>query len=213
MSKSLGTGIDPLDLVREYGADALRFGLMTSGSTHQQDIRFSAERVQQARNFANKVWNIARFILSAGDEDDGSEVSLSPADKWILSRANGVVAGVTEDLERYEFSGAGQQLYDFVWSEFADWYLEIAKIRLYDEADPIGRRTARAILWTRVASRHPAAAPVHAVSHGRDLAGTQSIRHTRGHRARGPGQCASRQCHARRLARGWTARLGGRSST
>lgn len=148
MSKSLGTGIDPLDLVREYGADALRFGLMTSGSTHQQDIRFSAERVEQARNFANKVWNIARFILSAGDEDDGSEVSLSPADKWILSRTNSVVAGVTEDLERYEFSGAGQQVYDFVWSEFADWYLEIAKIRLYDEADPIGRRTARAVLWT-----------------------------------------------------------------
>lgn len=148
MSKSLGTGIDPLDLVREYGADALRFGLMTSGSTHQQDIRFSPERVEQARNFANKVWNIARFILTTEDDDDGTDISLTPADRWILSRTNRVVAGVTAELERCEFSGAGQQLYDFLWSEFADWYLEIAKIRLYDESDRPGRRTVRAVLWT-----------------------------------------------------------------
>jgi valyl-tRNA synthetase len=148
MSKSLGTGIDPLDLVRQYGADALRFGLMTSGSTHQQDIRFSSERVEQARNFANKVWNIARFILTTGADDGGLEIALNPADRWILSRTNRVVACVTDDLERYEFSGAGQQIYDFLWSEFADWYLEIAKIRLYDDADPVGQRTVRAVLWT-----------------------------------------------------------------
>jgi valyl-tRNA synthetase len=148
MSKSLGTGIDPLQLVREYGADALRFGLMTSGSTHQQDIRFSPEKVEQARNFANKVWNIARFILSAANDDAGTELDLSTADRWILSRANRVVASVTADLERFEFSGAGQYLYDFLWSEFADWYLEIAKIRLYDDANHIGQRTVRAVLWT-----------------------------------------------------------------
>jgi valyl-tRNA synthetase len=148
MSKSLGTGIDPLELVGEYGADALRFGLMTSGSTHQQDIRFSPERVEQARNFANKVWNIARFILTAQEDDGGTELELTPADRWILSRTNRLIAGVTDDLERCEFSGAGQQLYDFLWSEFADWYLEIAKIRLYDDADPKGARTARAVLWT-----------------------------------------------------------------
>ncbi len=148
MSKSLGTGIDPLELVRAYGADALRFGLITSGSTHQQDIRFSSERVEQARNFANKVWNIARFILSTEDGDNGTELALAPADRWILSRTNRLVEGVTTELERCEFSGAGQQLYDFLWSEFADWYLEIAKIRLYDESDRIGRRTVRAVLWT-----------------------------------------------------------------
>jgi valyl-tRNA synthetase len=148
MSKSLGTGIDPLDLVRAHGADALRFGLMTSGSTHQQDIRFSPERVEQARNFANKVWNIARFILTGGEDDGGTELELTPADRWILSRANRLTSGMTDDLERCEFSGAGQQLYDFLWSEFADWYLEIAKIRLYDDGDPTGQRTARAVLWT-----------------------------------------------------------------
>jgi valyl-tRNA synthetase len=148
MSKSLGTGIDPLDLVREYGADALRFGLMTSGSTHQQDIRFSSDRVEQARNFANKVWNIARFILTSAEDDGETELNLVPADRWILSRSNRLVAGVTDDLERCEFSGAGQRLYDFLWSEFADWYLEIAKIRLYDDTNAIGQRTVRAVLWT-----------------------------------------------------------------
>jgi valyl-tRNA synthetase len=148
MSKSLGTGIDPLDLVREYGADALRFGLMTSGSTHQQDIRFSSDRVEQARNFANKVWNIARFILTSAEDDGEIELNLVPADRWILSRSNRLVAGVTDDLERCEFSGAGQRLYDFLWSEFADWYLEIAKIRLYDDTNAIGQRTVRAVLWT-----------------------------------------------------------------
>lgn len=148
MSKSLGTGIDPLELVREYGADALRFGLMTSGSTHQQDIRFSSDRVEQARNFANKVWNIARFIFTGFDDDGGLQIELTPADRWILSRTNRLVTGVTNDLERFEFSGAGQQLYDFLWSEFADWYLEIAKIRLYDDGDAVGQRTVRAVLWT-----------------------------------------------------------------
>ncbi|GAC1444001.1 MAG: valine--tRNA ligase [Chloroflexota bacterium] len=148
MSKSLGTGVDPLVLIAQYGADALRFGLVTSGSTHQQEIRFSPEKVEQSRNFANKLWNIARAILSTQlDEPDG-EIRLEPADHWIISRLNSVIRAVTEDLDRFEFSGAGQQLHDFIWSEFADWYLEIAKLRLYDTEDKIGRNTAQAVLWS-----------------------------------------------------------------
>jgi valyl-tRNA synthetase len=147
MSKSLGTGVDPLDLVRKYGADALRFGLITSGSTHQQDIRFSPERVEQARNFANKVWNIARFIITTDVPEEAGELRLAPSDRWILSRVNGVVESVTRDLERYELSGAGQTLHDFLWSELADWYVEMAKVRLYGD-DPAEQRTVRAVLWS-----------------------------------------------------------------
>jgi valyl-tRNA synthetase len=149
MSKSLGTGIDPLDLVREHGADALRFGLMTSGSTHQQDIRFSPERVEQARNFANKLWNIARAVISnqADADSDPAALELRDSDRWILSRLSAVTEEVTRDLERLEFSGAGQRLQDFVWSELADWYLEIAKLRLYD-AEPAASATAQAVLWS-----------------------------------------------------------------
>ena len=147
MSKSLGTGVDPLDLVGEYGADALRFGLITSGSTHQQDIRFSPERVEQARNFANKVWNVARFILTSDAPEKGESIELTAADRWILSRLNTVIASVTHDLERYELSGAGQALHDFVWSELADWYVEMAKVRMYGD-DLAGRRTVRAVLWS-----------------------------------------------------------------
>src|SRR5947209_19556862 len=100
MSKSLGTGIDPLDLVRDFGADALRFGLMTSGSTHQQDIRFSPDRVEQARNFANKVWNVSRAILTTGSDAEPAELRLETADRWILSRLNSVTRSGTADLER-----------------------------------------------------------------------------------------------------------------
>jgi valyl-tRNA synthetase len=158
MSKSLGTGIDPLDLVDQFGADALRFGLITSGSTHQQEIRFSPERVEQARNFANKVWNVARAILTNQGSEQG-ELRLTLADRWILSRLSQTVAAVTSDLERFEFSGAGGEIFDFVWSELADWYLEIAKLRLYDEHDLDGRYTARAVTWavlsTSVRLLHP----------------------------------------------------------
>jgi valyl-tRNA synthetase len=149
MSKSLGTGIDPLKLIEEYGADALRFGLITSGSTHQQDIRFSPERVELARNFGNKVWNIARAIISQQRHDDEArELTLRIEDRWILSRLSAVTSGVTADLERFELNGAGQQLHDFIWSELADWYLEAAKIRLYDDGNPDGARTAAAVLWS-----------------------------------------------------------------
>ena len=148
MSKSLGTGTDPLELVQQYGADALRFGLMTSGNTHQQEIRFSAERVEQARNFANKLWNVARFIISNQAETAELELHLTLPDRWILSRLNRVVDSVTETLDQYEFSGGGQALQDFIWSELADWYVEIAKLRLYAEDNPVGQFTARAVLWS-----------------------------------------------------------------
>ncbi len=149
MSKSLGTGIDPLKLIEEYGADALRFGLITSGSTHQQDIRFSPERVELARNFGNKVWNVARAIISQQRRDDEArELTLRIEDRWVLSRLSAIISGVTADLERFELNGAGQQLHDFIWSELADWYLEAAKIRLYDDGDPDGARTAAAVLWS-----------------------------------------------------------------
>jgi valyl-tRNA synthetase len=148
MSKSLGTGIDPLDLVQQYGADALRFALMTAGSTHQQDIRFSPERVEQARNFANKVWNMARAILTNQRDEEERELRLTPADRWILSRLDRTIESVTTDLERFELSGAGNTLSDFIWSELADWYLEMAKTRLYDEHDATARFTTRAVLWS-----------------------------------------------------------------
>jgi valyl-tRNA synthetase len=149
MSKSLGTGVDPLDLVGEFGADALRFGLITSGSTHQQEIRFSPDRVERARNFANKIWNVARAVLAYQSEEQQDEpISPTTADRWILSRLAETTREATADLERFELSGAGQRVHDFIWSEFADWYLEIAKIRLFDDSDAEGRATARAVLWS-----------------------------------------------------------------
>lgn len=147
MSKSLGTGVDPLDLVAEYGADVLRFGLMTSGSTHQQDIRFAPERIEQARNFANKIWNVARFVLSNQQVDDAAAPALLTADRWIISRLNAVTASVTADLDRYEFNAAGNQLHAFLWNEFADWYVEMSKSRLYGD-DPQAGATVRAVLWS-----------------------------------------------------------------
>jgi valyl-tRNA synthetase len=147
MSKSLGTGVDPLKMIAQYGADALRFGLLTSGSTHQQDIRFSVDRVEQAGRFANKVWNVARSILSHQQAHTG-ELALTLPDRWILSRLHHVIADVTSDLERFELSGAGHALNDFIRSELADWYLEIAKLRLYDDSDENGRFTAQAVLWS-----------------------------------------------------------------
>jgi valyl-tRNA synthetase len=148
MSKSLGTGLDPLEIVKQYGADVLRFGLITSGSTHQQDIRFSADRFEQTRNFANKLWNVARAILSNQEATEDQELALTLEDKWILSRLNRLVDSVTNDLERFEFSGAGQQLQDFIWGELADWYLEMAKLSLHDDSNPCAQYTARAVLWS-----------------------------------------------------------------
>ena len=130
MSKSLGNGVDPLDVISEYGADALRFMLVT-GSTPGNDIRYIPEKVESARNFANKIWNASRFVMMNIDSDlmdkykDCKEYSL--ADKWILSRVNTVVNEVTENLEKYELGIANQKIYDFMWNEFCDWYIELVK--------------------------------------------------------------------------------------
>jgi valyl-tRNA synthetase len=122
--------------------------LATAGNTHQQEIRLSLERIEQMRNFANKLWNVARFILGNQAQAGEGELQLTTADRWILSRANRVVEMVTADLEALEFSGPGLALYDFVWGELADWYVEIAKLRLYDGENSTGQYTARAVLWS-----------------------------------------------------------------
>ena len=135
MSKSLGTGIDPLDEIDENGADATRFGLLAMSST--QDVRFSAERVRQGRDLANKLWNASRLILLGVQE--GSEPSPDRAetveDRWILSRVERITARTEELIGRFEFSAATLELYEFFWSELCDWYLELAKPRLYDGSE------------------------------------------------------------------------------
>jgi len=135
MSKSLGTGIDPLDEIEQHGADALRFGLLAMSST--QDVRYSAARVQQGRDLANKMWNASRLILLNAAPIEGEAVTPEPAtarveDRWIASRLTRAVASVTESIEAYDFSHAALDLYEFFWSELCDWYLEIVKPRLYD---------------------------------------------------------------------------------
>ncbi len=146
MSKSLGNGIDPLDVVDKYGADALRMTLVT-GNAPGNDMRFYWERVENSRNFANKVWNAARFIMMNMEKASGTEVALSDLaveDEWILSRATTLAREVTENLDKFELGIALQKIYDFIWDEFCDWYIEIVKPRLYNEDDP-GRDAA---LWT-----------------------------------------------------------------
>ena len=146
MSKSLGNGIDPLEVIEKYGADALRFTLVT-GNAPGNDMRFYWERVEASRNFANKIWNASRFIMMNIEKADISNVSLadlSLADKWILSKMNLLVREVTDNMEKYELGIAVQKLYDFLWEEFCDWYIEMVKPRLWDEAD----ETKAAALWT-----------------------------------------------------------------
>ena len=132
MSKSLGNGIDPLEVIREYGADALRFTLAT-GNAPGNDMRYYPERVESSRNFANKVWNAARFILMNLKEEDlsFSTAGLRPEDEWILTRYNDVVRDVTENLDKFEIGLALQKVYDFIWDLFCDWYIELVKPRLY----------------------------------------------------------------------------------
>ena len=135
MSKSLGNGIDPLEVIDEYGADALRFSLAV-GVRIGGDLRFSTDKVLAARNFANKIWNAARFVLmNTGDEVQPiDEKKLDIADKWILSRLSETVKDVTAQIERFELGMAAQKLYEFLWSEYCDWYIEMAKPRFADEA-------------------------------------------------------------------------------
>ncbi|MBQ3109699.1 MAG: valine--tRNA ligase [Clostridia bacterium] len=145
MSKSLGNGVDPLEVIKEYGADALRFTLAT-GNAPGNDMRYYPERVEASRNFANKIWNAARFVLMNIDIE---EISLPDApkmeDKWILSRLNSTVKEVTDNLEKFELGIALQKLYDFVWDEFCDWYIELVKPRLYG-TDDVSRKNAEKTL-------------------------------------------------------------------
>ena len=147
MSKSLGNGIDPLEIVDQYGADALRFSLAT-GNSPGNDMRFMPEKIEASRNFANKLWNANRFILMNLDEDEPAPYipeNLATEDKWILSRFNSLVKAVQNSLENYELGIAVQNLYDFIWDVFCDWYIEIAKIRLNGDNEE-GKKTAKAVL-------------------------------------------------------------------
>ena len=148
MSKSLGNGIDPLEVIDKYGADALRLTLIT-GNAPGNDMRFYWERVESSRNFANKIWNASRFVLMNLEGKDVTEPeigSLCAEDKWILSRLNNVIKEVTDNMEKYELGIAVQKIYDFLWDELCDWYIEIAKVRLWKaEEDP---KAANEALWT-----------------------------------------------------------------
>lgn len=149
MSKSLGNGIDPVEVIEKYGADTLRFMLIT-GNTPGNDMRFYWERVESARNFANKLWNASRFMLmnlEGFDKDfipNNSEYTL--ADKWILSRYAHTAQSVTRQLENFELGEAARSLYEFIWNEFCDWYIELSKARLYDDANQQQRKVAQYVL-------------------------------------------------------------------
>ena len=147
MSKSLGNGIDPLEIIDKYGADALRFTLAT-GNSPGNDMRFSDDKVMASRNFANKLWNAARFVLMYLGDDykyNGLLQNLLIEDKWIVSKANSLAKEVTENLDKYELGIAVQKLYDFIWDVFCDWYIEIAKIRLQGD-DESAKEDAKAVL-------------------------------------------------------------------
>lgn len=149
MSKSLGNGIDPLEIISQYGADALRFMLAT-GNSPGNDMRFSSDKVEASRNFANKIWNAARFILM---NLEGHEVqnslpdTLALEDRWIVDSFNSTAKEVTENLEHFELGIAVQKLYDFLWDEFCDWYIEIAKIRLNSGDEAAAQSVRRILVW------------------------------------------------------------------
>ncbi|WP_342756845.1 valine--tRNA ligase [Kineothrix sedimenti] len=153
MSKSLGNGIDPLEIIEQYGADALRLTLIT-GNAPGNDMRFYYERVEASRNFANKVWNASRFIMMNMEGKNESMISagsktifegLEPVDKWILSKLNRLIKEATDNMENFELGIAVQKVYDFIWDEFCDWYIEMVKPRLYNSGDEASQNAA---LWT-----------------------------------------------------------------
>ncbi len=161
MSKSLGNGIDPLEIIGSYGADALRFALAT-GNAPGNDMRFSTEKVEAARNFANKLWNASRFVMMnlTGDEETTlpDDDALAPEDKWILSKLNALVASVTDNLAKYEVGVALAELYDFTWDVLCDWYIELIKPRLFDtesESAAIARRVIVYVLTETLKLLHP----------------------------------------------------------
>ncbi len=146
MSKSLGNGIDPLEVIDKYGADALRLTLIT-GNAPGNDMRFYWERVENSRNFANKIWNATRFIMMNMEKADFTNVKLSDltiADRWILSKVNTLAKEMTDNMEKFELGIAVSKVYDFIWDEFCDWYIEMVKPRLYNDED----ETKAAALWT-----------------------------------------------------------------
>lgn len=148
MSKSLGNGIDPLEVIDKYGADALRLTLIT-GNAPGNDMRFYWERVESARNFANKVWNASRFIMmniEGGDLKEPSAEQLEMEDKWILSKVNTLAKDVTENMDKFELGIAVQKVYDFIWDEFCDWYIEIAKTRTFKKEE--NPESAEVAMWT-----------------------------------------------------------------
>ena len=148
MSKSLGNGIDPLEVIDKYGADALRLTLIT-GNAPGNDMRFYWERVEASRNFANKVWNASRFImmnLEGMEVTEPASSDLAPEDKWILSAVNTLTKDVTENMDKFELGIAVQKVYDFIWDEFCDWYIEIAKVRTYKKDEDA--KAANSALWT-----------------------------------------------------------------
>ncbi len=148
MSKSLGNGVDPIEVVEKYGADTLRFTIIT-GNTPGNDIRFHADRLDNTRNFANKIWNASRFVMmnlqDFKPEGIGQDYSL--ADRWILSRFNCAAGEVTAAMEKYDLGEAARVLYEFIWNEFCDWYIELAKPSLYGKEDELRRQTAQYVLW------------------------------------------------------------------
>ncbi len=147
MSKSLGNGIDPLEIIEKYGADALRLTLIT-GNAPGNDMRFYYERVEANRNFGNKIWNASRFIMmnmEGKNVTTPAAADLEPVDKWILSKLNNVIKEVTDNMENYELGIAVQKVYDFIWDEFCDWYIEMVKPRLYASDNQV---SSNAALWT-----------------------------------------------------------------
>ena len=148
MSKSLGNGIDPLEMIEKYGCDALRMNMVT-GNAPGNDMRFYVERCEAMRNFANKLWNASRYVLMNLSEDAKNELpatdKLTIADKWVLSKLNNLIAEVTENLEKYELGVAVQKVYDFLWDSYCDWYIELTKARLYSE-DAEQKQTALQVL-------------------------------------------------------------------
>ncbi len=163
MSKSLGNGIDPLEVIDKYGADALRFTLIT-GNAPGNDMRFYWERVEANRNFANKIWNASRFIMMNIDKVSEDEVKavkiedLTLSDKWILSKVNTLAKDVTENMEKFELGIAADKIYSFIWEEFCDWYIEMVKPRLWDDSDsskPAAIYTLKTVLTTALKLLHP----------------------------------------------------------
>ena len=149
MSKSLGNGVDPIDVVNEYGADALRFTLIT-GNSPGNDMRYDEKRILASRNFANKLWNASRFVLmniEEGDDLNFNGENLELEDKWILKRLNDVIVDVSKNLDKYEIGLAADRIEDFIWNEYCDWYIEFAKIRLYGEDEDAKANVKKVLLY------------------------------------------------------------------